>query len=145
MSKKIIGVVVVLLLFAAGVLYFKDIVDSSKNMSQGPESYNTKSLGQSKNVAQAPSAKNQVVYTENGFSPSTLNVNVGDSVTFVNQSSRGMWVASNPHPTHTDLPGFDAMKSIPQGSSYTYIFQKTGNWGYHNHLNRSQGGQVIVK
>ena len=66
-------------------------------------------------------------------------------VTFVNQSSRAMWIASNPHPIHTGLAGFDAKKGIGNGESFSFSFTKAGEFGYHNHLNLSDTGTVVVE
>src|ERR1051326_866180 len=54
----------------------------------------------------------EVDYTSSGFSPSTLTVKAGDTVVFKNKSSSAFWPASDPHPTHTDYPGFDAKQPI---------------------------------
>lgn len=86
-----------------------------------------------------------VGYTGSGFSPSTITVEVGTTVTFVNNSSKSMRVASSVHPTHKDLPGFDQLKGSGNGTSYTYTFEKAGQWSYHNHLSASHKGTVIVK
>src|SRR5437868_6984243 len=43
----------------------------------------------------------EVTLTDSGFSPSDLTVKAGDTVTWKNQSSSAMWVASAMHPTHT--------------------------------------------
>lgn len=86
-----------------------------------------------------------VHYTNSGFTPTTITVEVGTTVTFVNDDSRSMWVASSVHPTHKDLPGFDQLKGSGKGTSYTYTFSKAGEWSYHNHLSPSQQGKVIVK
>ncbi|MBI4067234.1 cupredoxin domain-containing protein [Candidatus Gottesmanbacteria bacterium] len=86
-----------------------------------------------------------VNYTDDGFSPKSVSVKVGTPVTFINQSSTPMWVASAPHPQHTDLPGFDQLKSVEKGGEYTYTFQKAGNWKYHNHLAASNFGSVTVE
>ena len=86
-----------------------------------------------------------VAYTDSGFSPASLSVNMGDVVTFVNNSSKMMWIASAPHPTHTAYPGFDAKKGSEEGGSYTFTFSKKGTWKYHNHLNPSDFGTVIVE
>lgn len=82
-----------------------------------------------------------VEYTDSGFSPATLTIRVGATVQFINKTTRPMWVASNPHPVHTDLPGFD---SLSASSTYSYTFTKPGTWAYHNHLNPSSTGQVVV-
>jgi plastocyanin len=86
-----------------------------------------------------------VTLTDSGFSPSSITINQGDSVKFVNDSSGKMWVASAPHPTHTDYPEFIAKTAANHGDEYTFTFTKPGSWKYHNHLNASQFGTVVVE
>ena len=86
-----------------------------------------------------------VHYTSSGFSPSVLRVPTGTTVIFQNDTTEQLRVASNPHPTHTDLPGFDSGGSISQGSAYSFIFGKVGTWGYHNHYNPSQSATIVVE
>jgi plastocyanin len=89
-------------------------------------------------------ARALVTYTDSGFAPQPLSVSVGSTVTFVNESSRGMWVASAAHPTHQLLPGFDQLKTAAKGEVYEYIFTKVGTWKYHNHVYPSDVGIVVV-
>jgi plastocyanin len=84
----------------------------------------------------------RVAYTDAGFSPSTVTVSVGTTVVWQNNSPNCMWVASNPHPTHTDLPELD---SGACAQTYQFTFNKTGSWGYHNHFAASQTGIVVVQ
>lgn len=88
--------------------------------------------------------KESVDYTDNGFVPNIINIKIGTSVTWINKTGSLMWVASNPHPVHTDLPGFDQLSSIGKDGTYTYTFEKVGNWGYHNHMLPSDTGVVKV-
>lgn len=88
--------------------------------------------------------KETVDYTDNGFVPNSINIKIGTSVTWTNKTSSPMWVASNPHPVHTDLPGFDQLSSVGKNGTYTYTFEKVGNWGYHNHMLPSDTGLVKV-
>lgn len=92
-----------------------------------------------------PAQEAIVTYTDSGFSPATLRVKAGTTVIFKNQASDGMWVASNPHPVHTGLPGFDALQNISPGQSYQFKFATKGTWGYHNHLQPGEGGTIIVE
>lgn len=89
-------------------------------------------------------ATEKVTYTDNGYVPDVLTVKAGTTVSFVNQSAGGMWTASDMHPTHQLLPGFDELASVPKGGSYEYTFTKVGTWKYHNHVNATDGGTVIV-
>lgn len=86
-----------------------------------------------------------IIYSNEGFSPTSLDVSVGTKVTFVNQSDRKMWVASSVHPSHRDLPGFDELKGEAKGSSYEYTFVKAGTWKYHNHLDPGSQGSITVR
>ena len=89
--------------------------------------------------------QNIVTYTDEGFSPLILRVKKGDTVTFKNTSTTGLWVASNPHPTHTDLPGLDADHTLINGETYMYTFTQIGSWGFHNHLNSRFQGTIVVE
>ena len=87
-----------------------------------------------------------VTYTDSGFSPKTLILAKGGTVTFTNKSSQNMWVASDPHPTHTGYSAFDAKKSVAPGAVYVFTFDKVGSWNYHNHVSSPQhNGTVIVQ
>lgn len=87
----------------------------------------------------------QVRYTNDGFSPKSLTVAVGTMVEFVNESARPMWVASNEHPEHALLPTFDQFETVDTGGTYTYVFDKPGTWSYHDHINPSLEGVIIVE
>lgn len=88
----------------------------------------------------------QVNYTDQGFVPKTITIKRGETVRFMNQASTGyMWVGSDPHPSHTDYPGFDQKAVGQKGDIYEFTFSNPGTWGYHNHLDPSMTGTVIVK
>ncbi|HUX35855.1 MAG TPA: hypothetical protein VMV71_02370 [Candidatus Paceibacterota bacterium] len=94
-----------------------------------------------------------VTYDGNGFSPATITIPKGSAVIFRNYSPKELRVASNPHPTHDGYPTkngcvgstFDSCSNIPPKVSWSFFFDYPGEWGYHNHLNPSQGGTVIVQ
>lgn len=88
---------------------------------------------------------NVVKITDNGFEPKTLTIKSGETVKFVNDSSDDAWPASNYHPTHRLYPGFDAKKPLLHGDSYSFTFKKVGTWTYHNHLEPTTQGTIIVK
>lgn len=106
-----------------------------------------------------PEAQNIVTYTDSGYSPRTLKVKVGETVTFKNQSLQAMWPASDFHPTHRVYSGtslqehcpdttgtaFDACTEIQPGDSWSFTFNKQGTWKYHDHLSPSHTGTIIVE
>ncbi len=86
-----------------------------------------------------------VTFTDTGITPSTLTVPVNTTVTFTNNGQGTHWPASDPHPTHTGLPGFDADKALSTGESYSFTFTTKGTWGFHDHLNPRLKGSIIVQ
>ncbi|MEJ0021589.1 MAG: cupredoxin domain-containing protein [Candidatus Doudnabacteria bacterium] len=99
---------------------------------------------QAQTTTQAVSQTPEIDMTSKGFNPAAVTIKQGATVIFKNTDSEGHWPASNPHPTHTDLPGFDALQPVTPGSTYSYTFTKLGTWGFHDHLNPTTHGSVIV-
>lgn len=95
-------------------------------------------------VGEATGTRWTVFIRDSGFEPATVNIKPGDTVVWTNEAGRAAWSASNDHPTHTKLPGFDALRAIQTGQSYEYTFTKAGTWGYHDHLKPSTLGTVVV-
>ena len=96
--------------------------------------------------APAPAAATQVeiTSTESGFAPKDITIKKGGTVTFVNKGSRSIWPASDPHPTHTDYSAFDSKKGIEPGMTWSFTFQQTGEWAYHDHLSSFRRGTITV-
>jgi plastocyanin len=82
--------------------------------------------------------------TNDGYSPRVLKIKQGQTVEFVNDSTEDYWPASDPHPIHTDYPGFDAGKTILPGRSWKFTFNRTGRYGYHNHLAPETHAEVVI-
>src|SRR3990167_9423379 len=59
-------------------------------------------------VAKPAVATAIVTISKNGFVPATLSIKKSQTVEWVNNDDVPHRVASNPHPTHTGLPGFDS-------------------------------------
>lgn len=112
-------------------------------------------------VAETPAAQT-ITYTDDGFSPSTLTIAAGETVTFVNNSSGRMWVGADEHPTHTEYDGsstrehcsngnatspavFDQCEGTSAGTSWSFTFTKAGSFDYHNHARAADGGTIIVR
>lgn len=93
-------------------------------------------------ASQAPS---QVDITSAGFVPSTISVNVGQAVVWTNQDTAAHTVASDPYPSDNALPSLNSVQKLSTNDSYTYIFNQKGTYTYHDNLNLSLEGSVIVK
>jgi len=80
-----------------------------------------------------------------GFSPALVTIKKGQTVIFSNKSLRSMWIASNVHPTHSIYSGFDQRASVGHGRTFEFTFDRIGRWGYHNHVNTSGRGTIVVE
>lgn len=86
-----------------------------------------------------------VSMSDEAFEPATLSISAGDTVVFTNNGQALHWPASDPHPVHTDLLGFDAKKGLTTGETYSYVFTKPGTFGMHDHLNAKVKGTIVVE
>lgn len=147
MQKKTLLLIIVLIAILLGG-YF--MLSQPKAVTAPPLEENTIAQTAPAATEETPAVvtvpkKYEVTYTADGFAPAVLNIAVGDIVTFTNKSDKSFRPASNPHPIHTDYPEFDAKTEIASGKTYEFTFTKSGEWGYHNHLNPKMMGVVVVK
>ena len=85
-----------------------------------------------------------ITITKAGFEPKVLTIKVGTRVIWKNTSGGTVTVNSDPHPTHALFP-FLNLGAFDNGSSVQAVFEKAGTYAYHNHLDSSQKGTVIVE
>ena len=85
------------------------------------------------------------VTADGGFDPQTVTVDRGGTVTWVNDSGDDAWPASDVHPTHQLLPGFDPKRVVTDGESWSFSFETPGRHTYHNHLAPENEGVVVVR
>lgn len=99
-----------------------------------------------------------VTHTSSGFENEEITVEQGTTVTWESDTNN-MWVASDVHPTHTQYEGSsttehcqnqepvssEVFDQCTRGETFSFTFEKTGEWSYHNHANSGQKGTVIVE
>jgi plastocyanin len=95
-------------------------------------------------TADGSAPKAYVQITDDGFVPETIKVAAGTEVIWQNGTETPLGVASNPHPSHTALPGLDSKDPIAPGAKYNYTFNKSGKYIYHNESDPKVSGMVIV-
>lgn len=84
----------------------------------------------------------RITITAEGFSPETITVQPGDTVTFVNNDTEPHWPASNPHPAHTGCSGFDADHGLAPTETYRLNYNFDQSCSYHDHLHPRLRGQL---
>lgn len=167
MGRGIIIIIVIGIIIVLGALFFifntssDNQINSGNNLDQlivnEEENSGSVSNNEVNEANDGESAGNTIEISDSGFSPSRLEINQGDRVTFINNGNAPSWPASAVHPTHKSYPGsdiakcdsgeeiFDACKGLSKGESFSFTFNEVGEWRYHNHLNPSLTGVVVVR
>lgn len=98
---------------------------------------------------QTDSTEVTITYTsERKFSPSCVKVKSGTKVTYKNESSKELQVGANPHPVHTGnkgVSGGEFVLKVPANGTASVTLEKTGTFGFHDHLNASATATVEVQ
>ena len=126
----------------AGVIFLVPLtLAACKNLYQ---SQGTSSESQTTTTSEGAQVGGTINYADNGFSPAEVKIKVGQKVEFKNTSSKTVQVNSAPHPTHTSFPELN-INTIAIGETKSATFTKTGTYKYHNHLNASEFGTIVVE
>ncbi len=88
--------------------------------------------------------KRTVVFKDDAYAPSEIEIDQGDIVEFKNESPKFFWPASNIHPTHGIYPEFDPKDAIWPGKTWGFRFNKVGTWKFHDHLHPYITGTIKV-
>lgn len=79
-----------------------------------------------------------------GFYPKKITIHKGDTVKFTTTRDKLFWPASNLHPSHKIYQEFDPREPIDPNESWSFRFDRTGEWRYHGHLAPYYTGTVVV-
>lgn len=145
MSKT--GKIVLAVVFVAAIVAIALIVNKKNDKKDTSNSSSSNSSASSEsnssNTTNAEVAMT-ITYDGNGFSESANSIKVGQAVKVVNSSNTPLSFDSDPHPVHTDNTELNA-GDVEPGQSKTFVIDKKGTWGYHNHLDPSQHGSITVE
>jgi len=96
-----------------------------------------KSSGYGSNTTTPPPVANAVSIVNMSFTPATLTVSVGTTVTWTNND--GMT-----HTVTSDASSFDS-GDITMGSKYSRVFSVAGTFTYHCTIHPAMKGTIVVK
>lgn len=85
-----------------------------------------------------------VTLTDEGFSPQEITIKAGSKVVWKNNSGDTATVDSSVHPTHRDHRELN-LGNFEDGEEHSLVFEEPGTYRYHDHLNASRFGTVVVE
>lgn len=166
MAKILLGAAVILLLGAGIYVYTQQSAQEpvenqpqANNQTSPPPAAPSPSPNPDGAPGQQEEADHVITYSDEGYSPAQVTIQQGDTVTFQNNSSRGMWPASDIHPTHQAYDGttmqehcqnpgattFDSCSAVEPGAEWSFTFTQAGTWRYHDHRRATDTGTIIVE
>lgn len=86
----------------------------------------------------------RVAISDQGFIPPIISIKKGETIVWINQSKNTVSINSDPHPTHGSFPLLN-LGNVAAGESTKQTFSNEGTYAYHNHLNPSQTGTILVR
>jgi len=160
-STFVIIIIIILIILGGAWWYYSMQPAPATNQTATPTETvtqtETASTTETSTTSTAPMTAT-VHLTASGFSPAQVTVANGGTVTFINDTTGGMWVASDEHPTPTDYDGTSRtthcaagytgptpFDQCGNGKTYSFTFTKVGSFTFHNHLRASETGSVTVQ
>lgn len=136
-SKIIVGIIIIIIVIGGGFYFLNKNKSSSMNMQNMPTPSQEQTNTSPTDSNQTPTATNTVTIQNYAFSPATITVKVGDTVTWTNNDSA-------PHSATADDGSFDT-GTFSQGQSKSITFKKAGTFTYHCSVHPYMKGTVIVQ
>lgn len=124
-SKYYTGIGILILIL--GVTALSGCVQNPTNQTTSNKSQN-----------QSNATKYTVIAQNFAFTPNTLMVPVGTTVTWVNQQN------GVTHRIYSDTEAFES-KELKTGDTYSYKFTKAGTYKYHCSIHPNMTGTIIVQ
>ncbi len=118
----LVPLVVVLLVVALGVVAWMFFQNSNDKASE-----------------ETPTAV--VTITDDGYTPATIQVKKGQDITWKNQTSKSKQLTSD----EGKPAGFATSEALGRGDTYSFTFDQTGTFHYHDPDNVGHKGTVIVE
>ncbi len=115
------------LAFVAGTTLFLTACQS-QSVTPPPSAQTTQTV--------TPAVKNTIAIQNFAFSPATITLKAGDSITWTNQDAA-------PHTATADDGSFDT-GSLANGQSKSITFSKSGTFTYHCSVHPSMKATIVV-
>lgn len=132
MNQKIVIAIVAVLIIIIGAVYY--LGGSKYGAQNSPVN----------NAPQTPNSQgaNQISIKNFAFSPNVLNINAGDTVTWVNNDSVPHRIeGSRIQMSNSEFQSGD----LSNGQSYSFTFNAAGTYDYICSIHPSMKGKIIVK
>lgn len=137
-TTAIVLIVIIVLVVGVGILLYSNSQNnnsSTNNSSSSSISSDTSLLNISSSSSQS-SSKSSILITNRLFSPSSITVPVGTTVTWTNQDSYSHNIVENTGAFNSGL--------LSNGSTFSYTFTSAGTFNYNCSIHPDMTGSIVV-
>lgn len=79
--------------------------------------------------------------TDSGFTPATITIKKGQDVTWTNQGRAAYQIVAD----QNNPQGFKTSEALNPNDSYSFTFEDSGTYSYHDPANIDRKGTIIVE
>ena len=144
MNNKILLVVVLLLLFGGVFVFAKNQNKMAPSQEVNEEIMEDVTEEDVTEEGDDEAEATAVSVTAAGFEPQSITVKAGSKVVWTNNTDATANVSSAMHPTHELYPPLN-LGDFEAGATLELVFDEPGTYKYHDHLNPSKFGTVVVE
>ena len=140
---------IIAVLAVGGLAYWALTGDTADTMTETNTTSNNPSsqlqIGAKETDSDTPASTQTatIVFTNNGFEPNSITVKKGTVVTIKNESDNDVEFSSDNHPSHLTNREMNT-DTLAAGTSTTYTANTVGTFGFHDHIDDSKTGTVVV-
>lgn len=135
-SKVIIGIIVVLVIVGGGYYVWHKHNEMQANTAMQHMNMPSQTQKNSASIAK-PTSKNAVTIQNFAFSPASITIKAGQSITWTNEDSIGHSATADDNSWDTGV--------LSQGQSKSITFAKAGTYTYHCSVHPNMKATVIVQ
>lgn len=141
-SKLVIGIILVLI--GVGLVVWVLMSRQAEAPAVTPSSSASETEdSEPAGTDEEPLEEATITFTNDGFTPSRLTVKKGATITVRNEATAPVQFSSDSHPTHSDNPEMN-LTTLTNGQSASFTANEVGEWGFHDHVDHSKTGMLIV-
>ena len=134
-NKGLLALIIIIIIIIAAGVYIYSIQSSRTNVQTGVNNSSNQSIGN--NSSNMTSAATTITIQNMTFNPDKITVRSGTNIQWINNDN-------TQHQIMSDTGSFQSNILNP-GDSYNFFFAKTGIYGYHDALNPTVTGTIIVQ
>ncbi len=134
-NKGLLALIIIIIIIIAAGVYLYYAQSSNRNVQTSMNNSTNQSMGN--NSANTTSAATTISIQNMTFNPNQITIKSGTNIQWVNNDNVQ-------HQISSDNGAFQS-NTLNPGDSYNFFFAKTGIYGYHDALNPTITGTIIVQ